>query len=164
MDILQTLQEMMKDRGETGWQLSENTDNVYIAGNTLIYLAKSEKFNIETMKNVIFQLQQHKMSHGLVVYQNIITSLAKKAIDHLQEFTIETFEKKELKYNPTHHRFYCPHTALSKEFIKKEIKTSLSSLPILLRSDVISRYFGFQKGQVIRIERKNGSIAYRLVK
>ena len=116
------------------------------------------------MKQLIFHPQEHGLKNGIIVYHNIITSLVKKAIEHLQDYSIETFEKKELQYNPTHHRFYCPHTLLTKEDITKEIKTELASLPILLKTDVISRYFSFKKGDVVRIQRLNNSIAYRLVK
>jgi DNA-directed RNA polymerase subunit H (RpoH/RPB5) len=68
-------------------------------------------------------------------------------------------------YNPTKHRFYCPHERLPKDKITEEIpRIGLQSLPVLLRTDMVSRYFRFQKGDVIRIQRKNGAIAYRLVK
>jgi DNA-directed RNA polymerase I, II, and III subunit RPABC1 len=161
---IETLKEMMSDRNQQGWVKSEHSEDVFLSGFYLIFISKSEKFNIETMKQMIYFLQAHKLTNGIIVYQNIITSLAKKAIEHLQDYNIETFEKKELQYNPTHHRFYCPHTRLKKEDVKKEIKIELVHLPILLRTDMISRYFGFKKGDVVRIERKNGSIAYRLVK
>jgi DNA-directed RNA polymerase I, II, and III subunit RPABC1 len=131
----------------------------------LVFLCKTEKFNIESVKYLLFQLQQHKLRHGILVYQTIITSSAKKAIDHLLDYTIEQFETKEVMYNPTKHRFYCLHERLLKEKITDELpRIGLQSLPVLLRTDTISRYFRFQKGDVIRIQRKNGAIAYRLVK
>lgn len=162
--ILTTLQEMMADRNQTGWEQSQICENVYLTGNILIMISGTEKFNIDTMKKIILQLQEHQKSHAIVVYQNMITSLAKKAIEHIHEYTIETFEKKELQYNPTHHRLYCPHLRIPTSQVRKEISADLNSLPVLLRTDVISRYFGFQKGDVIRIDRKNGSVAYRFVK
>lgn len=162
--VIEILKEMMKDRNHEKWEASSLSPDVYLSDDTLIFLSRTEKFNIETVKNVVFWLQEHKYKHALVVYQNIITSLAKKAIEHLQEFTIETFERKELLFNPTRHRFYCPHKLLTKEELNNELKVNLNCLPILLRSDIIARYFGFRKGEVVRIERKNGSIAYRLVR
>jgi DNA-directed RNA polymerase subunit H (RpoH/RPB5) len=39
-----------------------------------------------------------------------------------------------------------------------------TSLPSLLRTDPIVRYYHFQKGDVIRVTRRNGTQIYRLVK
>lgn len=158
------VREMMEDRGCGAWEESQSNPDIYLAGTILVFFSKHEKFNIETVKQVVYELQEHKKKHALIVYQNIITSSAKKAIEHLQEYTLETFEKKELQFNPTKHRLYCPHQRLDKNQIPVKIKNELQSLPILLRTDIISRYFRFQRGDVIKIQRKNGSIAYRLVK
>lgn len=160
------LREMMKERGYTTWldidhvSVSSTEDNKL---HTMIYMCKTEKFNIEGVKYAIYQLQQHKLKHIVIVYQNIITSSAKKAIEHLQDYTMELFEKKELQFNPTKHRLYCTHTKIDKNSL--EIPTGqVSLLPILLRTDVIARYFHFSRGDVIRVQRKNGSLAYRVVK
>lgn len=171
--IIENLRQMMLDRGYKTWTRSRITedDTIFISTSMelqhscLVFLCKTEKFNIESVKYLIFQLQQHKLKHGIMIYQTIVTSSAKKAIDHLLDYTIEMFETKEVLYNPTHHRFYCPHIRLSKDTVTEELpRMNLQSLPSLLRTDVISRYFRFQKGDVIRIHRKNGAIAYRLVK
>jgi len=158
------LRQMMRDRGFDDWE--ESAPDFLVSGNSkiLIYVCPMEKFNIEGMKYMVYQLQQHKLRHGIIVYHNILTSSARKAIENLTDYTLELFEKKELQYNPTHHRLYCPHTIIPKEDVQKELRVPVSSLPILLRNDVISRYFRFLKGDVIRIVRKNGSVAYRLVK
>lgn len=171
--VIENIRQMMIDRGYKGWMRSRiiEDDTIFLSTSMecqhtcLIFLCKTEKFNIESVKYLIFQLQQHKLRHGIMVYQNLVTSSAKKAIDHLLDYSIEMFETKEVMYNPTHHRFYCPHVRLPKETVVQELPTmNLQSLPSLLRTDVISRYFRFQKGDVIRIHRKNGAIAYRLVK
>jgi DNA-directed RNA polymerase subunit H (RpoH/RPB5) len=99
----------------------------------------------------------------MIVYQNLITSSAKKAIEHLQDYTMELFEKKELQFNPTRHRLYCPHTKLPKDSLEVPVG-QVPLLPVLLRTDMIARYFHFKRGDVIRVQRKNQSLAYRVVK
>ena len=160
------IKEMMMDRGFLIWldmdaiSICSTKDN---KSHIMIYMCHTEKFNIEGVKYAIYQLQQHQLKHVVIVYQNLITSSARKAVEHLQDYVIELFEKKELQFNPTRHRLYCRHTKIKKE--DNEIPTNqVSLLPILLRTDVICKYFHFHRGDVIKIERKNGSVAYRIVK
>lgn len=161
---LEILREMMNDRGHKSWQSCGN--NIFkIDNHIMIYCCQTEKFNIESVKSLVLNLQQLKVRHAIVIYQNIITSSAKKAIDNLHDFTIELFEKKEVQYNVTKHRLYCKHEKIQKSDIDKEIPSGqIQCLPILLRNDPVSRYFHFSRGDIVRITRKNGSIAYRIVK
>lgn len=166
---LVTLKEMLNDRGYgDGMSRIQTSDDIYmVVGHKkiLVYVCSMEKFNIDSVKYIIYHLQQANMTHAIVIYQNTITSSARKAIEYLQDYVLELFEVKELQYNPTRHRFYCPHTRLSKQDVASELSSvKISSLPVLLRADVISRYFRFVKGDIIRIRRHNNSIAYRLVK
>jgi DNA-directed RNA polymerase subunit H (RpoH/RPB5) len=160
------IKEMMMDRGYVIWldidpiSICSTKDN---KSHVMIYMCHTEKFNIEGVKFAVCQLQQHRLKHVLIVYQNLITSSARKAVEHLQDYVIELFEKKELQFNPTQHRLYCPHTKIRKE--DNEIPAEqIIHLPVLLRTDVICKYFHFHRGDIIRIQRKNGSVAYRIVK
>jgi DNA-directed RNA polymerase I, II, and III subunit RPABC1 len=162
------IKEMMTDRGHTEWldiepiSICSTKDH---KSHVMVYMCHTDKFNIEGVKYAVYQLQQHRLKNVIIVYQNIITSSARKAIEHLQDYTIEMFEKKELQFNPTKHRLYSQHTKINKEEIQTEIPLDqVNQLPVLLRTDVISRYFHFNRGDVIKINRKNGSIAYRIVK
>lgn len=163
---IEIIKQMMMDRGFEVWldidtiSICSTKDNKL---HIMIYLCRTEKFNIEGVKYAVYQLQQHRLKHVLIVYQNIITSSARKAVEHLQDYDVELFEKKELQFNPTRHRLYCPHVKIEKD--DNEIpKEQILHLPVLLRTDVICKYFQFHRGDVIKIQRKNGSVAYRLVK
>lgn len=163
---LDTIKEMLEDRGYTIWlevgpvSVCSTKD---LQSHIMVYMCQSDKFNIEGVKYAIYHLQQHKLKHIIIIYQNIVTSSAKKAIEHLQDYTIELFEKKELQFNPTKHRLYSPHIKLDKN-TPEVPHDQLNNLPVLLRTDVIARYFHFHRGDIIKINRINGSIAYRLVK
>lgn len=164
---ISVIREMMSDRGFTDWK--EIDPLVLICSNTtnqdkiMIYTSKTEKFNIEGVKYAVYQLQQHRLKHAIVIYQNIITSSAKKAMEHMQDYVLEMFEKKELQFNPTRHRLYCPHIKIEKN--SDEVpKDQVGNLPVLLRTDVVAKYFHFHRGDIIRIQRHNGSLAYRVVK
>jgi DNA-directed RNA polymerase subunit H (RpoH/RPB5) len=166
--VIEVVQEMMTDRCFT--TRKSPMENILIYEDTqgkqiMIFMCKTEKFNIENVKYFIYLLQQYSMKHGIIIYNNIITSSAKKALDHLMDYTIEIFEKKELQYNVTRHRLFCPHIRIPREEIDKEIApVHVQQFPVLLRNDMISRYYHFTRGDIIRIHRKNGSIVYRIVK
>ena len=162
---LTVVREMMNDRGYTEWEEIDPIVSICLKENDriMIYTSKTEKFNIEGVKYAVFQLQQHRLRHAIIIYQNIITSSAKKAMEHLQDYALEMFEKKELQFNPTRHRLFCPHTRVDKN--SNEVpKDQISNLPVLLRTDVVAKYFYFHRGEIIRIQRHNGSLAYRVVK
>lgn len=162
---LTVIREMMTDRGYTIWEDVDPLVSICSKENdrVMIYSSKTEKFNIEGVKYTVFQLQQHRIRHAIIIYQNIITSSAKKAMEHLQDYVLEMFEKKELQFNPTRHRLFCPHIRLDKN--SEEVpKDQISNLPVLLRTDVVAKYFHFHRGDIIRIQRHNGSLAYRVVK
>ena len=159
------IREMMKDRGYMVWEDVDPVVSICSRHNekVMIYTSKTEKFNIEGVKYAVYQLQQHRLKHAIIIYQNIITSSAKKAIEHLQDYVLEMFEKKELQFNPTRHRLFCPHIRVDKN--SDEVpKDQIVNLPVLLRTDVVAKYFHFHRGEIIRIQRHNGSIAYRVVK
>lgn len=163
---LTVIREMMTDRGYTVWEEVDPLVSICSRGENdrvMIYISKTEKFNIEGVKYAVFQLQQHRLKHAIIIYQNIITSSAKKAMEHLQDYVLEMFEKKELQFNPTRHRLFCPHVRLDKN--SEEVpKDQITNLPVLLRTDVVAKYFHFHRGEIIRIQRHNGSLAYRVVK
>ena len=159
------IREMMKDRGYMVWEDVDPVVSICSRHNEkiMIYTSKTEKFNIEGVKYAVYQLQQHRLKHAIIIYQNIITSSAKKAIEHLQDYVLEMFEKKELQFNPTRHRLFCPHIRVDKNSDEVS-KDQIVNLPVLLRTDVVAKYFHFHRGEIIRIQRHNGSIAYRVVK
>jgi DNA-directed RNA polymerase subunit H (RpoH/RPB5) len=39
-----------------------------------------------------------------------------------------------------------------------------NALPFILKTDPVSRYYYFQKNDLIKITRRNGTITYRIVK
>lgn len=130
----------------------------------LIWYFKKEKLNIESLREYISILENRKINHGIIIYQNIITSSTKKILSCLYKYEIELFNIKEFQYDLTKFKYYCHHERCNEQE-KKEIKNHFKNqLPILLKTDVISRYYKFEKNDIIKIHRKNGSIIYRIVK
>lgn len=123
------------------------------------------KLNTSAIKNYIALLQNDNIHHAIIIYNNEITSATKKIIKNLYQIKIELFAKQELQINITKHFLVPKHIQLSVEesnIIKKKYGVQL---PVILKSDPISRYFDFEIGRVIKIVRRpDNNITFRIVR
>lgn len=129
-----------------------------------IFYCLHTKLNIDILKNYIQFLEEHHFTHSIIVHDQIITSSSKKILENMVRFQFETFHLDELQFDITQHILYCPHSKLNDIEKKKINKDIVKNLPILLHNDPICRYFDFRRGDIIKIQRKNGLIIYRIVK
>ena len=164
---LENLQLMMLNRGfvfikkkDDTFLIYANTENQKI----IVWCFEFEKLNIEGIKEFINMLEKEKFKHGIIIYQNVMTSSTKKILENLYKFNIELFLFKELQYDITKFKYYCPHEKLSTEEAKKVKERFGTSLPYLLKNDAMVRYHYFQRGDIIKITRRNGTITFRFVK
>jgi DNA-directed RNA polymerase I, II, and III subunit RPABC1 len=170
--------EMITDRGyiiDTIYHIDDNEDenktekpyaikahNLSNEG-LLCFITNDDKLNIQGIKDKISILNKENATRCIIVYKSSITSSAKKSLDTVN-YRFELFALHELQFNVTKHRLVPRHehvTHSEKEELNKNYK---GKLPILLQTDAICRYYAFEKGEYIRITRKNGTIAYRVVK
>lgn len=81
------------------------------------------------------------------------------------------FKTKEVRHNITKHMYVPKHTRCDREEIESLKKryniTNMGTLPLIFDNDPVVRYYDFQVGDVIRIDRNNhfhnGHAYYRLV-
>lgn len=130
----------------------------------LLWYFRQEKMNIDSIKEFVYRLETSVLQHGIIVYQSAITSSTKKIIDNLFQFRIEIFEMRHLLYDIIAFRYYCPHELVPQEEALLLKKKFGHSFPGLLKTDPVVRYFGFNKGDIIKIFRQNDTIAYRIVR
>ncbi len=108
----------------------------------------------------------------LIISEVPLNSSAQKSISTFVSINIQLFLDLQLLYNPTKHREYLRHEAMTKkeqeEFLTRVDRKMLSQLPRLeyadnanritdkeKKTDPIVSYFGFLPGQIIWIYRKN---------
>ena len=149
---------------ETDPESGENRITVSPTDSVLIFLLGTDKLNIDGVKEMISIMSEYNIRHGVMVYQNSITSSARKALDLLYQYRIELFALHELQYDLTKHVYFCPHDKVENLSELGFLKNQIPKLPRILISDPVVRYFGFAKGDVLRIRRPNQTIAYRVVK
>jgi DNA-directed RNA polymerase subunit H (RpoH/RPB5) len=160
--------QMMEARG---YEITESESDKMVATkedhNILIISVPDAKLNTNTVKLIITILQTNELDHAIVIYNDTITSGAKKIIETIytsDKITIECFDRSELQYNITTHRLQSQFEKSSPEEYA-EIKSKWgTNLPIMLKTDPISRFYNFARGDIIKVTRKNGFVTYKIVK
>lgn len=174
VNAIKVLKEMIQDRGyiidiiEKNDENDENEPTFCIKGRRnndiiLCFLEEDDKLNIQGIKDKISVMNKEGSKKCIIVYRSSVTSSAKKSLETL-EYEFELFGMHELQLNITKHRLVPNHARVTpSEKTELDLKYK-GKLPFILSQDAVSRYYGFTKGEYVRITRKNGSIIYRLVK
>lgn len=150
---------------------NEEGDKLYVY---FADVTDSKQLGVKIIQDFIDGMHNFKARNGIIITSNPLSPDSKKKIQSLSAYNIYTFTENEMSYDPTEHYLTPEHRALSREdqreFLEKN-NISIDQLPIILTTDMISRYYGFQTGQVIKINRTNlydtivqNSIYYRAVK
>lgn len=175
--VLQTLLEMVRDRGflvdyvhPSESNEDEETELVPCLKAHLPDHAKCvvaflipDKLTIQGIKDRISVMNREGATNAILVYQTAVTSSAKKSIETL-EYGFELFSSDELQLNITCHRLVPRHDRVTPQE-KQELEASYKGkLPQLLHTDAVARYYAFQKGDYVRITRRDGSVIYRVVR
>lgn len=82
--------------------------------------------------------------------------------DNIMTKIMETVSYSSVLYNITEHADFVKHEKI-KNYEKKYIKYNLT-LPVLLNTDPVSRWYDYNINDIIKITRNDKSITYRIVK
>ena len=157
---------------QRGYEIIEQDDDRILANKQCgkqicVFLANNHKFNIERIQEYIYMMKKMDVWHCIIVYKDNATPVAKKIVSDSSEMMIELFNEDELQYNITKH-YLVPLHELYEFESKKDYdifkKKFGDKLPVILKNDQIVRFYGFNKGDIIKITRKNGYVAFRIVK
>ena len=130
----------------------------------IVFFLPGIKLNIANVKDCIKILQDRVITHCIIIYNNNTTSSAKKVINNFVDASFELFMCDELQYNVTKHYLVPRHIELTPQEREQFISDMGQDIPVLQKTDPISRFYNYQKGTIVKVLRKDSSIAYRLVK
>ncbi|CAM8948753.1 hypothetical protein QQ045_017164 [Rhodiola kirilowii] len=109
------------------------------------------------------------LSRLIIVLQSPMTNQAQKALD-LFKFKVEIFQIADLLVNITKHVLKPKHRILTegeKQVLLQKYSIEAKQLPRMLQRDAIARYYGLEKGQVIKVtysgEITESHVTYRCV-
>jgi len=172
---IKVLYEMILDRGyivdyidkdylnRESYCLKGTKNNGDQSNTILCFINTDDKLNIQGIKDRISIMNKEGSTKCIIVYRTSVTSSAKKSLETL-EYDFELFGLHELQLNITRHRLVPRHERVllsEKEELDRNYK---GKIPVILHSDPISRYYSFERGEHIRITRKDGTMIYRIVK
>jgi DNA-directed RNA polymerase subunit H (RpoH/RPB5) len=120
-------------------------------------LPSEGKFNVEMLKTYYQFFTTHSIQHVLLVHHDGMTPSVKKAI-HDMDMTIELFSQRELTYNILKHELVPRHTVIGHS------KRNDQKLPLLRRTDPVARFLAFRVGDIVQIDRPDGTLYIRYVK
>ena len=98
-------------------------------------------------------------NHVLIITAVSLTPPANNKLKEYPAYTIEIFLEKDLTYNLTKHYRVPKHKGLPKDkmvkFLAENKKYQVDESPIILTTDPVARYYGFQVGQIVKVKRVN---------
>lgn len=130
-----------------------------------IFFYIDSKIGISNVKEYLQNCYQNSISHLIIIYRKDISPPAKKVLENIDNIKTELFRLDELQFN------ILTHDLVPSKFAKMSPNNSkafftrfaANTLPLMLKTDPISRFYGYEKGDLIEIHRKDGIVSYRLV-
>ncbi|PIN09394.1 RNA polymerase, 25-kDa subunit (common to polymerases I, II and III) [Handroanthus impetiginosus] len=124
----------------------------------------------QNMIGILSQIMNKEMLEKVIlIVQGKINSHAQKVLDEYP-VKVETFHITELLVNITKHYLAPKHEILTpdeKEKLLKKYSIEGKQLPMMLENDAIARYYGLEKGQVVKVTYSGGipdsTVTYRCV-
>ncbi|KAM0948789.1 putative DNA-directed RNA polymerase [Dioscorea sansibarensis] len=136
----------------------------------LVIFCGPERVKLPCIRGIYNQLLQENLTRLILVLQSKTTLKAREAIKEIFRFKVETFQITELLVNITKHVLKPKHDVLTeeeKQALLKKYNVEESQLPRMLLTDAIARYYGLEKGQVVKVtydgELTGNHVLYRCV-
>ena len=115
-------------------------------------------------------MENESINRAILVIPQDLTPHAKGVLAQDTARKIEYFKESELLVNITKHVLVPRHYLLSpeeKSELLKRYKMKDSQLPCIQRNDPVAKYYGLQRGEVVKIVRNSETagkyVTYRLV-
>lgn len=167
MTAYKICKEMLEQRGYD--IIKDDDKNYYMEGirenkKICVIFNKSIKIDTKSIKEIINDMNNLCINHCIVIYQNLVTPATRNILSQLNNIKIELWATEDLQYNITKHVLQPVFFRLSKDE-QLEFKQKYGiKIPILKHDKPISRFFDYDKGDIIKIIRKNGYVTYRIVR
>ncbi|KAL9237923.1 hypothetical protein vseg_012416 [Gypsophila vaccaria] len=136
----------------------------------LVIFCGQQLVKVSTIRSIGAQIVNKESLSGMIlIVENRLTAPALKSLDVFQ-MKVETFQITDLLVNITKHVLKPRHrvlTAKEKEELLKKYNLEEKQLPRMSVKDAIARYYGLEKGQVVKVmytgEITQSHVTYRCV-
>ncbi|KAJ1024237.1 hypothetical protein NDA18_004409 [Ustilago nuda] len=124
-----------------------------------VFYSMERNVGVKTMRQFISIMEERDIQRGIIIWPEKMTSAARKVIDAMRgTFHLEDFEEAFLLVNITHHHLVPKHEPLypqEKKELLARYRLKETQLPRIQQADPVARYFGLQRGQVVKIIRSS---------
>jgi len=136
-----------------------------------VFFPEDEKVGVKPIRNYCIKMQEQSVQRAIMVVRVGMSSFAKQALAEMApKFKLEQFTETELMVNITEHQLVPKHIKLSvaeKKSLLEKYKMKESQLPRIQLNDPVARYYGLERGEVVKIIRPSETagkyVTYRLV-
>jgi DNA-directed RNA polymerase subunit H (RpoH/RPB5) len=167
--VYNTCLEMLEQRGYTNVEQIDEDPMILTVNNkendkVCVIFSGDIKVKVGRIRQYLGFMDEIKCSHGIIIHNDTTTSMSKKTAEESQDKRIELFSNEDLVFNITKHVLTPKHTRLSKNESKAFKDVYGTKFPCLRIDDPVSRFYCYDKGDVIEIESLDDIITYRIVK
>lgn len=135
-----------------------------------VFFPQETKVGVKTMKVLAERMRNEGVQRAIMVVEQSMTPFARQCLQEMQpRYLLEVFREEELLVNITKHVLVPEHRVLSaeeKKTLLERYKVRDTQLPRIQLADPVARYYGVQRGQVVRIVRPSETagryVTYRL--
>ncbi|WJX66297.1 hypothetical protein P8452_50867 [Trifolium repens] len=136
-----------------------------------VFFSDSTKLGVKAVTTFRDRMLNDDVHRGILVLQNQVSSQGRRELmNFYSKVRIEIFMEDELLVNITKHELVPKHQVLTDAEKKELLKTytcQQTQLPKMLITDPVAKYYGLERGQVVRITRSSETagvyITYRIV-
>lgn len=136
-----------------------------------VFFPDEPKIGVKTVQTFLLKMEEEKVNKAIVIVRMGLTPSAKQAMKNVApDYIMEDFLESEMLINITEHELVPRHILLTseeKEELFSRYKLKENQLMKMLSSDPVARYYGYKRGQVIKIIRNSETagryVTHRLV-
>ncbi|KAK2366733.1 DNA-directed RNA polymerases II and IV subunit 5A [Trifolium repens] len=122
-----------------------------------VFFSDSTKLGVKAVTTFRDRMLKDNVHRGILVLQNQVSSQGRRELmNFYTKVRIEIFMEDELLVNITKHELVPKHQVLTDAEKKDLLKTytcQQTQLPKMLITDPVAKYYGLERGQVVRITR-----------
>lgn len=135
----------------------------------LVYFPDGD-VGVKEGKDFLKVMSENGATRGMLIVGGKFSNLAKQSLTDVAPLVIEHFRQEEVVVDITEHELVPEHVVLSPEekgALLARYKLKDTQLPRIQLGDPIARYYGMQRGQVVKIIRPSETagryVTYRIV-